>query len=221
MDLMLEALNGNTEFTIKEGPSRWEIMIAQYNSGPNGTGQEKVQFTFESKQSKKIYTSNFLILSSTRLLNDKKGDSWIFEGYIFPYTNFLGWGFGDVSDHMRLQFSIEYNSRRRKGKLKLLDIYWNDSEENYKIELQKIPSSSMVIGSANNEIVLATLPGLLVLLRDNVVSKDNFLVSADTEGKVTKILSPYDQGRGSDIIQVDFNGGIYHMKFKDLILYRL
>lgn len=107
------------EFLIDNGPSRYEIMIAQWHHDFGGNEQERLKFTIRKLGSSKSQIVYLEIISSTRLLDDNWGKSaplnngryWNFTGRIFSGTDPLR-----LMDQKSTDFQIErYDVQTRNG----------------------------------------------------------------------------------------------------------
>lgn len=106
-----------TSWDVEAGPSRHEMMVAQWHRSECFMGCERLELTLESNFDNRVkHKVHIVILSSTWYFHEKERENWKISGILYPANDPLG----IRDDNPERLFSMVYNVRTRKGTLRIV-----------------------------------------------------------------------------------------------------
>lgn len=102
---------------VEIGPSRYELMIAQWHDPSFDRGPERLELTLESNlDCRRKRKAHIVVISSAKFLGAVDKDNWKIGGLLYPANDPLG----ILDDNAEVEFSMVYNVRTRKGTLRVI-----------------------------------------------------------------------------------------------------
>lgn len=118
LDFVRDVIRTISTWDVEVGPSRHEMMIAQWHTSAGSKNPERLELTLQSNRYGRVNNKvHIIIFSSSWFLHDEGRINWKISGVLYPTNDPLG----IRPDNPSVNFTMIYNVKTRKGTLTIVN----------------------------------------------------------------------------------------------------